>query len=139
MIAKVRSIYKAHREFILYSLIGIEGIAVELATFWVVLHPLGQDKLVANFFSMLTSITHNFILNAYFNFKTKDKLIARFVSYFLIALIGLAISSTIILIGTDVFGIDPLVSKVVSIVIVVFTQFFLNEKITFKGYKQPNA
>lgn len=135
MTEKIKSLYKANREFALYALIGIEGVVVEMAAFWFVLYPLGQDKLVANVAGWLLSNIHNFVLNAFFNFKTRDQLIKRFATYFVVTLVGLAISSTIILVGTDILKIHPLISKAISIVVVVLVQFFLNEKITFKGYK----
>ena len=87
---------------------------------------------VANIFSVTIGITNNFFLNAYFNFKVKDKLFNRFIKFYSIGLIGLGISAGILYVLIEMFNFHELASKAIVIVVVSILQFNLNKYITFK-------
>ncbi|MBL8014896.1 MAG: GtrA family protein [Candidatus Doudnabacteria bacterium] len=128
----LKKIFREHRLFILYCIIGLNGIVVEMVTFLVVLDILQQDKLVANVASMITSVSHNFLLNYHFNFHSKGNFWLRYVTYYAVSLVGLAISSTVLVIGVDLLHLEVVPVKLFSIVIVTVTQFNLNRLITFR-------
>ncbi len=87
---------------------------------------------LANCISVLVGISVSFCLNRQYNFKVKDKTARRFVTFATIGLCGMMLSNIILFICIDKLTIDQLVSKLLSIVLVVVTQFLLNKYITFK-------
>ncbi len=119
--------------FIKYGIIGIIGLVVEFIVFFLMLKIVGFHYLIANIFSVAIAITHNFLLNAFFNFKIVDNLFIRFLKYFSFGIIGLVISSGILYILVDLFLLNELISKAIVLSFVVFIQYVLNKKFTFKN------
>ena len=59
----------------------------------------------------------------------------RGLKFFIIGYCGLVLSMVIVYIGENVFYIDELITKLISIFIVSAFQFVLNKLVTFKGEK----
>lgn len=77
----------------------------------------------------------SFILNRQFNFKVKDKTHQRFVSFFTVGIIGLAISSFLIYMLVTIMTFNEQVAKLMTIAVVSLIQFILNKKEhSTKGY-----
>ena len=71
-------------------------------------------------------------LNRNYNFKIKDHATLRFSIFLTVGLCGLLFSNIILYVCIDVMSIDKVVSKLLSIVLVVFFQFLINKHLTFK-------
>lgn len=132
LLEKVKKLVLDKKQFILYSIIGFSGAFIDFVVFIVLIKVFSLNAIIANAISISLGITNNFILNSIFNFKVKDKLKQRFIKFYLIGLFGFFISSLIIYILKEVLGVDPIISKLCSIVIVVILQYSLNKRITFK-------
>jgi len=132
LLEKVKKLILEKKQFILYSIIGFSGAFIDFVVFIVLIKVFSMNAIIANAISISLGITNNFILNSIFNFKVKDKLKQRFIKFYLIGLFGFFISSLIIYILKEVLGVDPIISKLCSIVIVVILQYSLNKRITFK-------
>lgn len=132
LIEKVKKLILDKKQFILYSIIGFSGAFIDFVAFIILIKIFSLNTIIANAISISLGITNNFILNSVFNFKVKDKLKQRFIKFYLIGLFGFFISSLIIYILKEVLGVDPIISKLCSIVIVVILQYSLNKRITFK-------
>lgn len=91
--------------------------------------------LVANIVSVSVGIVVSFILNRHFNFKVKDRVIVRFMSFLTIGIIGMLTSSALLYLFIDIVGIGNLMSKLTSIAFVVIAQFIANKYITFKPHQ----
>lgn len=120
------------RQFIIYSVIGICGVSVDFGIFFVLHNFFNFDAQAANLVSTPIAITNNFIWNVVFNFKTKDKLVQRYLSFFAVGMVGLVITATIIEIFVNRLQVNANIVKLGSIVIVVLVQYNLNRLITFK-------
>lgn len=129
----LKKFFKQHRQFILYCTIGINGVLVEMATFWFVYAQLDLDKQIANAASVITSVSHNYLLNYRFTFGVKDHFWQRYATYYAVAMVGLLISSIILAVCVDVLGWQIYIAKFASIVVVTLTQFNLNRLITFRS------
>lgn len=128
---KANNLYESHRSFILYALIGCTGVALDFIAFLFLYNVLHVNAVVATIVSVLLGITCNFILNTLFNFKKTNKLHLRFLSFLLIGLSGLMISTYILAFG-EVFAFDANIVKVVSLPIIVVYQYILNKNFSFK-------
>lgn len=117
--------------FLRYGIVGVLGLAVDMGIFYLLHEVLGVNYIVSNIISSSLAVIHNFILNSFFTFKVKDKLIRRFISFYLIALVGMALSSGLLAMMIDGFKMDSMLAKMIAVLVVAVLQYFLNKKLTF--------
>lgn len=122
---------KNHRQFLIYSIIGASGATIDLLAFLALYNLFGVSATISTAISISLGIINNFILNAYLNFKVRDKLLQRFVSFYSVGLFGLLVSVAIIALLNGVFGINANAAKIASIPIIVVLQYALNKNISF--------
>lgn len=125
-----------HKEFLLYAIIGVTGVAIDFIIFYLLYNKLNADVVIANIISVSAGITNNFILNTFFNFKKKDRIGTRFFSFFTVGIAGLLLSNLIIFIFHSKAGLDATLVKFISIPPVVVFQFILNKKISFRDFSK---
>jgi len=128
-------LWNKYRNFILYSVIGVTGASLDYILFAIFLNVFNWNILVSNLTSVSAGIINNFILNTLFNFKTKDHIIRRFLSFYTIGLVGLGLSTIILKVFAENLGFNALIVKLASIVIVVIVQYILNRLISFREIK----
>jgi putative flippase GtrA len=119
-------------KFVKYGIVGVFGLIVDMGIFYILHKMLGVNYIISNLVSSTLAVIHNFILNSVFTFKVKDRLIKRFLSFYTIALVGMAISSGLLFVMIDGFKMDSMISKMIAVLIVAIMQYFLNKKLTFK-------
>ena len=129
---KAKFIFNKFHHLILYGIIGSFAAGLDFLIYTVLVQLAGIPYLVANCISVLGGITTSFILNRNYNFKVKDHATRRFSIFLTVGLCGLVLSNIILYVCIDVLSIDKLVSKLLSIVLVVFFQFLVNKYLTFK-------
>lgn len=129
-------IYQRFRNLILYGIIGGFCSALDFVIYTLLCHFDVLPYLWANVISVHIGIFTSFVLNRQLNFKIKDKTPQRFISFYLVGLTGLGISSLMLYLMVDYAHWNEIVCKLITIVIVALVQFFLNKYITFKPSKQ---
>lgn len=127
------------RQFLIYAIIGVSGAALDYLAFVLMMQFLPLHYLVINMISTTLGITNNFFLNARFNFGVKDRLLKRFVSFFAVGLLGMAVASGILYLLIDVMNLIPEISKFLVIVVIVLLQYNLNKKFSFKRTQSLNS
>lgn len=128
----VIELFQKFRHLILYGIIGSFSSSIDFVIYTILVQIVHFPYIIANCISVLGGITTSFLLNRNYNFRVKDKMKRRFTIFLLIGLMGLFLSNIILYICIDIMALGNLVSKVLSIVLVVFFQFLLNKYITFK-------
>lgn len=73
MLNKYTNIRTVGIRFILYSFIGVSGVAIDFILFYILISIIGIHYIPANIISIFSGATNNFILNARLNFKVHDK------------------------------------------------------------------
>ena len=123
-------LFTKYRNFILYGIIGGFSAALDFGVYTV----LGEfiPILWANVISVHCGIICSFICNRSFNFKVKNNVGIRFLSFYLVGLSGLGLSELLIYVFAERNGLNHLVVKLVTVFIVAVYQFLLNKFITFK-------
>lgn len=129
----ISSLYQANKNFIWYSIIGVSGATLDFVAFLILTRHLDLFYQTANIISVTLGITNNFFWNAYFNFKVKSQLGKRFVSFYLIGLLGLGVTAILLYIMIDLLSFMPLLSKFITIIFVVIIQYTLNKKLSFSN------
>ena len=128
----LRILYSRFRNFILYGLIGGFCATLDFGIYTLLCHFAVLPYLWANVISIHCGIICSFLLNRTFNFKVKDKTTQRFVSFYVVGLIGLGISELMLYVMVTIGGWNELLCKLISVVVVALIQFVLNKYITFK-------
>jgi UDP-galactopyranose mutase len=119
------------KEVILYGMIGLCCAGLDSLLF-LFLRKLGVNLYVSNFIGINLGILSSFLLNAFFNFKTKDKLKLRALKFFSVGYCGLALSMLVMFVGVDIFQFKDVAVKIFSVFVVAAFQFILNKSFTFK-------
>ncbi len=121
-------------ELVRYCLIGVTGASLDAILFWLMTRS-GIYYQAANFISVTCGIVNNFFLNAFFNFKTKNRLLRRFCSFYTIGMLGWGVSAVLLWLFVEKWGVRPVASKLTIIFIVTALQFTLNKIFTFARKK----
>lgn len=122
------------RQLFLYGIIGLFSSTIDALFFHFLVYKVHIYSVIANIFSVVLGILISFILNLNFNFKVKDKIFIRFLSFFTVGLLGLLLSTVIIALG-EKLNWDIFITKIGSIFIVAMVQFILNKLVSFKTKK----
>lgn len=121
------------RHLILYGIIGCCSSGLDFCVFSLLNHLGLFHYVISNSLSVLVGIITSFTLNRYYNFKVKDKTIKRFSIFLTIGLLGMLLSNLILAFCFEMLELNSLLSKLLSIGLVVVFQFFANKHITFKN------
>lgn len=124
--------YSRFRNLILYGIIGGICAALDFAIYSALCYFDIIFYLWANIISVHIGIFTSFFLNRSLNFKVKDKTTQRFLSFYAVGLTGLGISELMLYLMVTVGGMNELLCKLISIVVVALIQFLLNKYITFR-------
>ena len=132
MMQIVKTLYKKFHHLVLYGIIGSFSSGLDFLIYTLLVQLVGLQYLVANCISVVAGISTSFYLNRNYNFKVKDHTKRRFSIFLTVGLCGLMMSNLILYLCIDNLGMDKLISKLLSIVLVVFFQFLVNKYLTFK-------
>ena len=128
----LKRLYAKFRHLILYGIIGSFTASLDFLVFTLLTRVLDINYLVANCISALVGITTSFYLNRNYNFKVNDKTAQRFSIFLAVGLTGLLMSNLILWVGVEKMHLNESITKLASIVLVVFFQFLFNKFITFR-------
>ncbi len=132
---KIIVFFNRFRNLILYGLIGGFCAALDFGVYMFLCHFEVLPYLWANLISTHVGIFTSFLLNRSYNFKVKDKTPQRFLSFYIVGLTGLGLSSIMLWLMVDKMQWNELVCKLITIVVVALFQYILNKYITFKQKK----
>ena len=128
----LKDLYSRFRNLTLYGIIGGFCAALDFGVYTALCHFDIMPYLWANIISIHVGIFMSFILNRSINFKVKDKTTKRFMSFYAVGLTGLGISELMLYLMVTIGGMNELLGKLISIVVVALIQFILNKFITFR-------
>lgn len=132
----INILYNKFRNLILYGIIGCCTATLDFLIFTGLTQLASLHYIVANVISCGIGILCSFLLNRKYNFKVTDHTMRRMIIFFSVGIFGLFLSSFILHICVDDFQLNELLSKVLSIVIVVIIQFLLNKYVSFRASKE---
>lgn len=130
------------KRFIKFAIVGTLGATVDFSVLNLLVLAFNVPKEYANIVSVICAISSNFIWNRLWTFpESRERpLHTQFGQFALVNLLGLAINQAVFL-GTDAMIFDKLfahpldynVAKAMAIIVVLFWNFFVNRKTTYKG------
>ena len=128
-------LFTKYRHFIIYSMIGVTGASLDYLTFLLFTNVFHWNIILSNVLSVTLGVTDSFVLNLLFNFKVKDKLFLRAVSFYTVGAIGMGLSTLILHIFVTDLGFNKAIVKLLSLIIVVLVQYKFNKTISFRDKK----
>lgn len=133
MVEKIKALFLSEdfRQLISYCLIGGLGLVVDFGVFTLLVH-LNVNVELANFISSSCGLINNFLWNSFANFKVHDKLLLRFISYYLVGQVTTIFTTLCLFIFVDKLGYNTIIVKVVSTFIATLIQFVINKVLTFR-------
>lgn len=131
----IRNLYEKFQHLILYGIIGSFSSGLDFLVYTLLVEFIGFPYIFANCISVIVGITTSFILNRNYNFKVKDHAKRRFSVFLTVGLCGLLLSNVILYVCIEKLLLNSIISKLLSIILVVFFQFIANKYITFKPSK----
>lgn len=132
---RILTLFNRYRNLILYGIIGGFCAALDFVIYSLFCYFELLPYLWANVISTHIGIFTSFVLNRSYNFKVKDKTSQRFLSFYVVGLMGLGLSSLMLWLMVDKMQWNELVCKLITIALVALVQFILNKYITFKQKK----
>ena len=124
---------KIFREFVKFGIVGISGIFVNLIVLYFFTEIVGVFYLISAIFAFLVALTTNFILNKTWTFRERirDRTLDRYIKYFAVNSVALAINLFFLFILTENLGIYYIFSQVIAIGIAFLFNFAGNKFWTF--------
>lgn len=123
--------YPLLKNLLLYFVIGVIGLGVDFGVFTLATSILSAE--IANVVGAFCGFLVTFSGNTFLNFKKTDKLLARFISYASICLIGTGISTLAIHLLKTTYGNYH--AKLIAMGSAFIVQFILNKFITYGKVK----
>lgn len=131
---KISHLINTNRNLLFYILIGMSGVIIDLIVY-IGLVKVGLDPLIASFISVSCGVVNNFFWNAYVNFKKTDHLFFRFLAFFAVGTMGTVLGLFMIFLLHDIYKLDPIYAKLISIPFVVAFQYWFNKSASFSADK----
>jgi putative flippase GtrA len=128
----IKKLYTQHKHFVNYSLIWCTWVILDFCVYYILVNKFYVNYQLANFISISCGIINNFFLNLFFNFKTKNRFVLRFISFYIVWLIGIWVSALLLNLLIEIWWFDKNISKVLTIIVIVILQYGLNKHISFK-------
>ena len=120
------------KQFLFYCVIGASGVLLDFGIYLLLVQTKTLHYQAANAIGYASGTLLSFILNSRLNFRVTDKIALRLVSFFSIALIGWLLSAGLLQLLIGHYGMGKVISKLVTLFIVVLLQYNLNRRISFR-------
>lgn len=122
-------------QLIKYVLIGVLGLVVDFGIYMILTH-FNVNVEIANMISSTCGIINNFFWNSYTNFKVHDRIVLRFISYFVVGQITTVFTTVSLFVFATKLGFPYLIVKIVATFVATLIQFVINKIVTFRKSKK---
>ena len=131
----MKKLINKYNELIMYGIFGVLTTLINLITFYV-LDKLGVNVYLNNSIAWVISVLFAFITNKLYVFNSKDtsyKIIAKEgIAFFLARIFSYFVDMFTIFMIFQVMGINKMIAKIISNVIVIIINYLLSKIIIFK-------
>lgn len=121
-----------NRQFALYCVIGAGGATLDFLIYSLLVKEGGMNFQAANAAGYASGTVLSFALNSRFNFRARDWLTLRFLSFCVVGVLGLTVSYAALRLLINGHGVNKYLAKLAAIAIVVLLQYNLNRIISFR-------
>lgn len=123
-----------------YIIVGLVGTAIDFTLFYFLIRSnflmINQVKSfrseLINVMCSTVSVIHNFIWNAFWNFKSSDHIFRKFLKYYLADFSGIVFTTICIFIFHSRLGFPAIIVKLGASAVAITFQFLFNQFVTFR-------
>ncbi len=121
-------------KFLKFGTVGLSGMLLDFGITFLFKEKFKFNKYISNTCGFFSAATSNFILNRLWTFQSADPAVAfQYVKFLSLSTVGVLFSNAIIYLLNDRLKWNFYFSKLVSIAVVVFWNFFASYFFTFAG------
>jgi putative flippase GtrA len=120
-----------HMQFLRYFFVGGSAAVVDLIIFTALLQYAEIHYVAAAFLAYFFGLSWNHFLCIIWVFESKHQRMRELLTIFAIAIGGLLWTWLILYIAIDFFGLDPIISKMISQMLVLFWNFTMRKFYVF--------
>ncbi len=128
----MKKILETHILLVRYFVIGVSASLIDVLIFLILFNIASLPASASTALSVATATAYGFLMNIFFNFKTKDNLFRRFALYASVSGVGLLVSALILFIITDTLGINGNITKILTLPLIFVLQYTLNKRFSFR-------
>lgn len=139
---KIKALYEKHKEVVLYLIFGVLSMILNIAVYYLFNLILGKDNyLISNLVAWIAAVIFAFFTNKLLVFRsmkmTKALLIKEALEFlgariFTLGLEELGLWIMMDLLGLGAVNLGDLITKIVTSVVVIVTNYILSKFIIFK-------
>jgi putative flippase GtrA len=118
--------------FVLFCIVGAISSLIDIALLYVGVSVLHLHLFVAATLSFALASVNGYMLNRLMTFKTARASTAQYLQYLLVSIVGLGLTLLFMHVLTAYLLLHYLLAKIVTIVLVVFWNYFANAFWTFR-------
>lgn len=130
------SLYKKHKEVILYLIFGALTTIVNIISFWLCNDILSVEYKISNIVAWSLSVVFAFITNKTIVFESKNKnkeeTTKEAISFIVSRVFSLVVDMVFMIVMVDILKINSLVSKIISNIVVVIINYIFSKFIVFR-------
>lgn len=134
---KIKELYVKYKEVINYLVFGVLAMFVNFGSYYVFARILNIDEVISSGLSWFCSVLFAYITNKLFVFDSKTNTAKEFLKEMISFFLARVLSGILCDVGTfalmvKVFGINDMIAKVVTQVMVVIVNYILSKFFIFK-------
>ena len=133
---KIKELWSKYKELINYGIFGVLTTVINYVSYILFTRTLGIDIFVSNLLAWILSVIFAFITNKLIVFESKQftfKILLKEGATFTAARIfSLLLDMLILYVMSDLMGINDLIVKIISNIIVIIVNYVLSKFIIFK-------
>lgn len=119
-------------QFVKYLVVGASSFVLEYALFYLLIDRYDIWYILANSIVYFFIFWFNFLLNRIWSFKSKVDFKKQILKYAMLFIFNLLATSGILYILSDSIGIDPRISKILVMMLIIPWNFTMYKKVIYK-------
>lgn len=140
----MKELYVKYKEVINYIVFGVLSMVVNFASYYLFARVLNIDEVISSGLSWFCAVLFAYITNKLFVFDSKTNTAKEFLKEMISFFLARILSGILCDVGTfalmvKVFGINDMIAKVVTQVMVVIVNYILSKFFIFKKKKDVEA
>lgn len=136
---KIKELFLKYKELINYGIFGVLTTILNYVSYIIFTRVFGINILISNLIAWTLSVIFAFITNKLIVFKSKELtskiLLKESISFLAARVFSLLLDMAILYVMSDLMGINDLIVKIISNIVVIIVNYILSKFIIFKDNK----
>ena len=135
----VKKIYEEYKSLILYIFFGVCTTFVNIVSFWLMVHMFNFRAVSGSIVAWIASVIFAYITNRRWVFQSKARgtknIFREVYSFFACRLATGVLDCFVMFLFVDIFGLDDVIIKILSNIVVVVLNYIASKIFIFKNSK----